>query len=49
MNNILATPKPLQYFFPRLATLDMVEVALREKFGTRTPLIRNKLKMVSRW
>ena len=44
MNNILDTPKPLEHFFPRLATLDVVEVALREKFVTRAPVIINKLK-----
>ena len=44
MNNILDTPKPLEHFFPRLATLDAVQVALRKEFVTHTPVIVNKLK-----
>ena len=44
MNFIHDKKKPIEFFFPRLATLDAVEAALREEFGTRTPVIINKLK-----
>jgi hypothetical protein len=44
MNFIDDKKKPIEFFFPRLATLDAVEAALREEFGTRTPVIINKLK-----
>jgi hypothetical protein len=41
--------KPIAFLFPRLAALDAVEAALREKFGNRTPAIITKLKMRHPW
>ncbi len=43
MSSDLDTHKPLESFFPKLATLDTVEVALRKEFNERTPAIINKL------
>jgi hypothetical protein len=44
MNADWDTHKPLESFFPRLATQDAVTVALRKEFAKRTPAIITKLK-----
>jgi hypothetical protein len=44
MNPIWDEKKPIEFFFPRLVTVDAVATALREEFGDRTPAIITKLK-----
>jgi hypothetical protein len=44
MNNTWDTRKPIESFFPRLATSDKLRVALRKKFGRGTAAIITKLK-----
>jgi hypothetical protein len=35
---------PIEFIFPKLGTIDVVEVSLRKTFGKGTPAIINKLK-----